>query len=223
MSDATPRLGLPLIAASQAQKHVTHNEALDLLDALVQLACLDKDLAAPPPAPAEGDRYLVVAAEPGGAWAGLAGQVVRYADGVWTGAVPRAGWLAWLIDEADLYVFDGAAWTSLRRMLGALQSVARLGINTAADATNRLAVKSDSALLTWDDATPGTGDMRVSVNRQSAARDAALVFETGYAARALLGTLGSDDFTLKVSPDGAPPHRRRRRTRSRCSYPSPHH
>ncbi|KZB97503.1 hypothetical protein AU375_06305 [Methylobacterium radiotolerans] len=203
MSDATLHLGLPLIAASQAQKHVTHNEALALLDALVQLACLDKDLAAPPPGPAEGDRYLVTADAPGGAWAGLAGQVVRYADGVWTGAAPRAGWLAWLVDEADLYVFDGAAWTSLRRALTALQSVGRLGINTAADASNRLAVKSDSALLTWDDATPGTGDMRVSVNRKSAARDAALVFETGYAARALLGNLGSDDFTLKVSPDGA--------------------
>ncbi|ACB26939.1 DUF2793 domain-containing protein [Methylobacterium radiotolerans] len=203
MSDATPLLGLPLIAASQAQKHVTHNEALALLDALVQLACLDKDLAAPPPGPAEGDRYLVTADAPGGAWAGLAGQVVRYADGIWTGAAPRAGWLAWLVDEADLYVFDGAAWTSLRRALTALQSVGRLGINTAADASNRLAVKSDSALLTWDDATPGTGDMRVSVNRKSAARDAALVFETGYAARALLGNLGSDDFTLKVSPDGA--------------------
>ena len=203
MSDATPLLGLPLIAASQAQKHVTHNEALALLDALVQLACLDKDLAAPPPGPAEGDRYLVTADAPGGAWAGLAGQVVRYADGVWTGAAPRAGWLAWLVDEADLYVFDGAAWTSLRRALTALQSVGRLGINTAADASNRLAVKSDSALLTWDDATPGTGDMRVSVNRKSAARDAALVFETGYAARALMGNLGSDDFTLKVSPDGA--------------------
>ena len=44
MPDTTPHLGLPLIAASQAQKHVTHNEALGLLDTLVQLACLDKDL-----------------------------------------------------------------------------------------------------------------------------------------------------------------------------------
>jgi hypothetical protein len=203
MSDATPHLGLPLIAAGQAQKHVTHNEALGRLDALVQLACLDKDLAAPPPGPAEGDRYLVVASNPGGAWAGLAGQVVRYADGVWAGAVPRAGWLAYVVDEADLYVFDGAAWTSLRRTLTAIQSVGRLGINTEADATNRLAVKADAALLTWDDVTPGPGDMRVFINRKTAGRDAALVFETGYAARALLGTLGGDDFTLKVSPDGA--------------------
>jgi len=203
MTDATPRLGLPLIAASQAQKHVTHNEALGLLDALVQLACLDKDLTAPPQNPADGDRYLVVASNPGGAWAGLAGQVVRYSDGVWIGAVPRAGWFAYVIDEADLYVFDGTAWGSFRRTLTAIQSVSRLGINTGADATNRLAVKSDAALLTWDDATPGSGDMRIAVNKQAASRDAGLILQTGYSARALLGLLGSDDFSLKVSPDGS--------------------
>ena len=203
MSDVTPHLGLPLIAASQAQKHVTHNEALGLLDALVQLACLDKDLTAPPPSPAEGDRYLVAAASPGGAWAGFGGQVVRYADGVWTGAVPRVGWFAYVIDEADLYVFDGSAWTSFRRALTAIQSVSRLGINTDPDSYNRLAVKSDAVLLTWDDATPGSGNMRVSLNKKTADRDAALVLETGYAARALLGLLGSDDFTLKVSADGS--------------------
>jgi hypothetical protein len=32
----TPHLALPLMAAAQAQKHVTHNEALRLLDGLVQ-------------------------------------------------------------------------------------------------------------------------------------------------------------------------------------------
>ncbi|MCJ2126535.1 DUF2793 domain-containing protein [Methylobacterium sp. J-077] len=203
MTDATPRLGLPLIAASQAQKHVTHNEALGVLDALVQLACLDKDLAAPPQNPADGDRYLVAASNPGGAWAGLTGQVVRYSDGVWIGAVPRAGWFAYVIDEADLYVFDGTVWGGFRRTLTAIQSVGQLGINTGADATNRLAVKSDAALLTWDDTTPGSGDMRIAVNKQAASRDAGLILQTGYSARALLGLLGGDDFSLKVSPDGS--------------------
>lgn len=203
MSDATPHLGLPLIAAAQAQKHVTHNEALGLLDALVQLACLDKDLSAPPPSPAEGDRYLVTAASPTGAWAGLSGQVVRFQDGVWTGAVPRPGWFAYVIDETDLYIFDGSAWASFRRAITAIQITSRLGINTTPDATNRLALKSDAALLSWDDVTPGSGSMRVSVNKQAAARDAGLIFQTGYSARVLLGTLGSDDFTLKVSGDGA--------------------
>jgi hypothetical protein len=129
--------------------------------------------------------------------------VVRYSDGVWIGAVPRAGWFAYVIDEADLYVFDGTAWGSFRRTLTAIQSVSRLGINTGADATNRLAVKSDAALLTWDDATPGSGDMRIAVNKQAASRDAGLILQTDYSARALLGLLGSDDFSLKVSPDGS--------------------
>ncbi len=44
MSDATTHLLLPYILAAQAQKHVTHNEALRLLDGLVQLSVLDRDL-----------------------------------------------------------------------------------------------------------------------------------------------------------------------------------
>ncbi|GAA0239876.1 hypothetical protein LNAOJCKE_3196 [Methylorubrum aminovorans] len=70
MADTTPSLALPLIAGGQAQKHVTHNEALALLDTLVQLAVLDKDRTAPPASPAEGDRYLIAANDPSGAWTG---------------------------------------------------------------------------------------------------------------------------------------------------------
>ncbi len=43
----------------------------------------------------------------------------------------------------------------------------------------------------------------MSVNKQAASRDAGLILQTGYSARALLGLLGSDDFSLKVSPDGS--------------------
>ena len=48
MSDATTHLLLPYILAAQAQKHVTHNEALRILDGLVQLSVLDRDVTAPP-------------------------------------------------------------------------------------------------------------------------------------------------------------------------------
>jgi hypothetical protein len=81
--------------------------------------------------------------------------------------------------------------------------VPTLGINTAADATNRLAVKSEAALLAWDDTTPGAGNMRLTLNKKAAATDAGLILQTGYSTRALFGTLGSDDLTLKTSPDGA--------------------
>ena len=70
----SPNLGLPYILAAQSQKHVTHNEAIRALDAVVQLAVLDRDLAAPPVSPAEGDRYIV-ASSPTGDWDGEAGNV----------------------------------------------------------------------------------------------------------------------------------------------------
>ena len=53
MPDTTPNLALPLIAGNQAQKHVTVNEALRLLDGLVQLTVLDRHLTAPPASPAK--------------------------------------------------------------------------------------------------------------------------------------------------------------------------
>ncbi len=81
--------------------------------------------------------------------------------------------------------------------------VPALGVNTAADTTNRLAVKSEAALLSWDEVTPGAGNMRVTLNKKAATNDAGLVLQTGYASRVLFGTLGSDDLTVKTSPDGA--------------------
>src|SRR5690606_24599509 len=85
--DTTDNLGLPYIAAAQAQKHVTHNEALRTLDALAQLTVLDKDLAAPPASPAAGQRYIVAAAA-SGAWAGQDGSVAAWQDGAWAFHMP---------------------------------------------------------------------------------------------------------------------------------------
>ena len=109
--DATSNLSLPFIMAAQAQKHVTHNEALRALDAVVQLMVLDKDLNSPPGSPAEGARYIV-AASPTGTWSGHAGKVAAYQDGAWGFYSPREGWLAWAADEDGLYVWTGSAWTA---------------------------------------------------------------------------------------------------------------
>lgn len=49
--EQTPNLNLPYIMPAQAQKHVTHNEAIRALDAIVQIGLMDRDLSAPPPAP----------------------------------------------------------------------------------------------------------------------------------------------------------------------------
>ena len=43
--EQSANLQLPYIMPSQAQKHVTHNEAIRSLDAIVQLSVVDRDLA----------------------------------------------------------------------------------------------------------------------------------------------------------------------------------
>lgn len=197
----TPNLVLPYIIAAQAQKHVTHNEAIRSLDALVQISVLDKDGATPPASPAEGARYIV-AASPTGAWAGQAGRLAAYQDGAWAFCVPREGWLAWVADEDKLYVFDGTAWMLYANGVTSVNPVAMVGVNATADTTNRLAVKSNAALFSHDDVTPGTGDMRVVYNKSAAARTASLLYQTGYSGRAEIGTTGDDKLHVKMSADG---------------------
>ncbi|WP_428029267.1 DUF2793 domain-containing protein [Ancylobacter sp.] len=108
MSETTPLLALPLLAAAQAQKHVTHNEALVLLDAAAQLAVLDRTRTAPPSASVSGDRHIV-AAGASGAWAGHSGEIALYDSG-WRFLIPRAGWRVYVSSEARSLLHDGTAW-----------------------------------------------------------------------------------------------------------------
>ena len=345
MSDITTHLLLPYILAAQAQKHVTHNEAVRLLDAIVQLSVLDRDLTAPPASPADGDRYIVASGATG-LWAGWDLNVTTWVDGVWMRLVPRPGWLAWITDEATCFVWNGSAWQSVgvpqdvsdaifslvndvdptKRALFSLSGIstattrtftlpntsselailagtqtftgnktfsgtltasgtvtvssaaASIGTSTAtatygmgtgatttgvtktvnlgtggasgsntvvnigsatagaggttvvntptvtfantvtqvgmpqanltaqmlglggatADATNRLSANTPNVLLNNAGAS-----IDVTVNKNAAANDASFSFKTGFSVRALFGTLGSDDFTLKVSPNGS--------------------
>ena len=345
MSDITTHLLLPYILAAQAQKHVTHNEALRLLDAMVQLSVLDRDLTVPPAPPADGDRYIVASGGTG-LWAGWDLNVTTWVDGVWMRLVPRPGWLAWIADEATFFVWNGSAWQSVgvpqdvsdaifslvndadptKKALFSLSgistattrtftlpntssvlailagtqtfngnktfsgtltasgtvtmssSAATIGTSVAtstygmgtgatttgvtktvnlgtggasgsntvvnigsatsgaggttvvntptvtfanavtqvgmpqanltaqllglggatADATNRLSVNTPNVLLNNAGAS-----IDVTVNKNAAANDASFSFKTGFSVRALFGTLGSDDFTLKVSPNGS--------------------
>lgn len=188
----TPNLALPFIEAAQAQKHVTHNEALSLLDAVVMLNIADRDLAVPPASPAEGSRYLV-ATGASGAWSGHDGKIAAFIDGAWTFHVPQEGWLAWIADEDAFIVFEGANWTG-----AATENAARLGINTSADATNRLAVASEAVLFTHAGANQQT-----KLNKATVGNTASIVFQTNWSGRAEIGCIGDDNFHFKVSADGS--------------------
>ena len=134
MSDITTHLLLPYILASQAQKHVTHNEALRLLDAMVQLSVLDRTRTAPPASPADGDRHIVASGATG-LWAGWDLNVAFWVDGVWMRLVPRPGWLAWIAAEQMFLVWNGSAWEAVGEPVDVSDAVFSL-VNSA-DPTKR--------------------------------------------------------------------------------------
>lgn len=189
----TPLLGLPLLEAAQAQKHVTHNEALLLIDAGVQLSVINRTTAAPPVTPAEGDRYLIAAGATG-AWTGHSGKIASFEAAVWRFAAPREGWRLWVQDEDVFLIFNGTLW----RTIDILQNMALLGVNTTADTGNRLAVSSPAVLFNH----AGT-DHRLKINKQAAGNTASLLYQTSFSGRTEMGLTGDDDFHVKVSPDGS--------------------
>lgn len=103
------RIGLPFLDAAQAQKHVTVNEALALLDAATAGRAETMDLTSPPGAPAEGEAH-VVAAGAGGDWSGQEGTLALYSNGGWSFVTPWAGWQLWIADRQGSALYDGYAW-----------------------------------------------------------------------------------------------------------------
>lgn len=199
-TDTTANLALPYIAAAQAQKHITHNEALRMLDAIVHVGVIDKDLATPPASPAESARYIVPAGATG-VWSGQTGRIAAYQNGAWAFFAAKAGWLAWVADESRLYAFTGSAWAIAGP--GSINPAGMVGVNTTADSTNRLAVKSNAVLISHDDVTPGSGDIRVVYNKAASARTASFMFQNNYSGRAEVGLTGDDKLSFKVSADGS--------------------
>jgi hypothetical protein len=194
MPDDTTILSLPLILPAQAQKHVTHNEALAQLDLIVQLAVIDRVLTTAPALPTLGDRHIVAAGATG-PWVGQSGRIALYGETGWQFTEALPGWQAHVLAEGQTAVFDGLGWETLSD--GPL-TVTQLGVSAVADATNRLVVSSPAVLLNH----AGAGH-QLKLNKAAAGDTASLLFQTGFSGRAEMGTAGSDGFDIKVSADGA--------------------
>ncbi len=111
MSDETTvRLGLPLLQIGQAQKELSHNEALALLDFAVQPVVEAVGVDTPPTAPAEGACW-VVGASPSGAWAGQAHALAGWTAAGWRFVPARDGMAAWSRADDAIARFSGGSWT----------------------------------------------------------------------------------------------------------------
>ncbi len=194
MSELSPGLGLPYLQPSQAQKHVTHNAALQRLDQLVQLRLNSVDANPPPISPAPGDMHAL-GGNPTGAWAGQGGQLASWDGSAWQFVTPQQGWLAWDLTTDELRVWNDTAVAWLATAPAQLDV---LGIATAADAVNRLAVSAPATLLSH-----GGGGHQLKINKAADADTASLLFQSNWTGHAEMGLAGDTAFALKLSPDGS--------------------
>ncbi|WP_300069794.1 DUF2793 domain-containing protein [uncultured Ruegeria sp.] len=193
MSQISPRLNLPFLQPSQAQKHVTHNEALRQLDLTVQLTVLSTNASNPPAVPEQGEIHALTAA-PTGDWAGHGGELAAWLDNAWYFVTPNTGWRAWDLASNMAKVWDGTAWITPPV---AAQNLNGVGVATSYDSTNRLSVRSPATLLSHEG-----GGHQLKVNKASAGDTASLLFQSNWTGHAEMGLSGSTGFSIKVSPDG---------------------
>lgn len=194
MSQTSPNLSLPYLQPSQAQKDVTHNEALQMLDLLVQMSVQSFEATSPPALPVAGETHVLGAA-PTGDWAGQAGMVASWNGTAWLFFAAQEGWRAWNPVDEELRVLHNGSW---QRLTAETQNLDGIGINATSDATNRLVVAAPATLLNHD----GAGH-QLKINKAGPGDTNSLLFQTGWSGRAELGLAGSDDLSFKVSADGA--------------------
>lgn len=191
--DQTARLDLPYIISGQALKYITHNEALERLDMLVQPAVEAADLTIPPATPLPGEAFIVPSGA-SGAWAGHGGEIAAYQSGAWRFYDPAPGWQVFDRDSGTLKIFSGSQWVAVAAIGDGLP---QLGINAAADGTNRLAIASAASLFSHD----GAGH-QLKINKADADETASLLFQSNWTGHAEMGLMGDSLWRIKVSADG---------------------
>ena len=111
MSEATTNFGLPLIQTGQAQKDVTHNDALSRIDRLLGSRVESRTTTTPPAAPSVGAAWIVpVSAD--GIWAGHESAFAEWDGSAWQYSNLPLGFICWIVDEAILCARTDFGWTA---------------------------------------------------------------------------------------------------------------
>ncbi|TDX61917.1 lysophospholipase L1-like esterase [Methylosinus sp. sav-2] len=98
--------------------------------------------ATPPGSPSAGQRWIVPAGATG-SWSGQAGKVAEWLGSAWAFTAPNAVFSAYVLDEAQLYGYDGTAWKILTGASLGFPTVAAMALVTTAAANIRAIVESD--------------------------------------------------------------------------------
>ena len=142
MDGTSARLGLPLLTTGQAQKEITHNEALALIDLALQPSVLAMDVDVPPSAPTPGETWIVGPA-PVGEWVGHAKALAGWTDGGWRFVAASEGMVVWTIADAAPARYIDGEWA----ILGPAPAIAAPSGGTTIDVEARTVLTSVLAAL----------------------------------------------------------------------------
>lgn len=131
MSEPTTlRCGLPLLQPTQAQKHVTVNDALMRLDGLTNLVLESVRAPAPPAVATDGECHGVPSGAQG-AWSGQGGRIAIAANGGWVFADAQPGQRAFVRDQGLTALWDGRSWRAGAVTMGASGAGISAGLSEA--------------------------------------------------------------------------------------------
>ena len=109
----TSRFDLPLIAVNQAQKEVTHNEAITTLDVLSHLVVQSRGLNQPPVTPVIGSAWIIGSGAVN-EWQGRDGNVAYWSAGGWRFIPATEATKAWVLDEQIAVQYLQGVWTKIQ-------------------------------------------------------------------------------------------------------------
>lgn len=107
---ATAHYALPLLASGQAQKEITHNEALVLIDALLGGA-IESTLLSEPPATLEEGMMWIVGPHATGAWTTQEGRLALWSEGGWRFLQNTIGSLFWDKSRNAFIILRSQGWS----------------------------------------------------------------------------------------------------------------
>lgn len=139
---SSPQFNFPHIQPSQAQKHVTANEATDLIDATLAGVAISATTAVAPANPDAGDIYILPAGA-SGFGAATPGQIATFFGGLWYAATPKPGWRWFVADQGQHLIYTPFGW--LPGAVAGPQTGAALGLQVL-DTTLTLSGPSTAAL-----------------------------------------------------------------------------
>lgn len=205
MTDNSPNLDLHYLLASQAQKHVTFNELINKIDALLMLSVNSHTLDVPPSNPTEGNSYIVPPSATG-VWQNQISKIAIWQNLGWSFISPNNGFLAFSKQDGELYLYNNG-WNKLSNVIEQqtqISSLSQLAVGTAPSATNPLSVKANSVLFSAKySSDSGDGNLRIKINKELDSNIASFIFQKNWSGFAEFGLLGDNYFGIKTSSDGS--------------------